>query len=197
MNSALRRSTTLTGANLVAMVCMFGIVSALPAIAGVVRVLRDRTLERGDIVRTLLSHVRRTVGRDWPLSLALVACVMVGAVTLASVLGWFAGGTKWGLLGLTLLVYCTLGLLLAGYAQASGTLPPDAPRRDVMELAMRRIMASPGRSLLAVLVLVCCLPLWLLAPLAVVCGITLPVWLHNRLWRPFDQQMLEFEVVEV
>ena len=182
-------SRHLVAGNLIGLACMLGLVTFIPAIAGVVKILRE-PWEREDIAKAIPRHIGRTFLRDLPMSLVSVLALAIGLSSTVSVFGWLTGGARVAALVALVVVYGAVGLLLAAYAHAAGTLPPTASRSEVMELAMARIQASPGRAALAVLAVWLTLPLWLFAPAAVACGITLPAWLLDRLWRPADADLL-------
>ena len=186
----LQRSTALTGANVVAFAYSLGVVTALPAWAGATRVVSDLDVEDRP-VNVILAQVKRTFVRDWWLSLATVVAFGLGAVSLVTAWGWFTGWRQVLILVLLAVVHLTLGVLVVSYTRSAGTLPLGASRGQVMDQAMRRVVEYPGRSLLSALAVVVCLPLWVLAPLAIAFGIVLPLWLVHRIWAPIEVQVEE------
>ncbi|MGA4506536.1 hypothetical protein ACQB6R_13390 [Propionibacteriaceae bacterium G1746] len=182
----LRASTGQAAANVVAFACTMGIITALPAWAGATRVMDDLDTQAEVAHKVVLRQVRRTLKRDWMMSLLSVVLIFLGLFTAFTSWAYFEGSTRWGLLAGALFLYCIMALLLVNYTHAAGTLPYAATRNQVMDVTMRRIITHPVRALAAVFAVLVCLPLWVLAPLAVGFGITLPAWLVDRVWKGVD-----------
>lgn len=191
----LQRSTTLAAANVVAFACCFGVVTALPAWAGATRVVANVDAARGEAPTIVLSQVKQTFRRDWWLSLAGVAAAVLGVVSAVTAYGYLSGVLRVAMLVVLGAVYLVIAVLFASYVRAAGTLPLPATRHQVSEQAMRRILEYPGRALVSALVMLLCAPVWLVAPLAVGFGLTLPIGLAHLVWRQIEVDVPDDDVL--
>ena len=83
--------------------------------------------------------------------------------------------------GLLLPVLWVLVSLLSAYvvvASRSG----DMTREEVVLGAMALVLRRPVAALLAPAFIALLTPLWLLAPLTIACGFSIPPWILGRLW---------------
>lgn len=182
----LQRSTTLAAANVVAFACCLAVVTVVPAWAGATRVVANVDASHREAPSVVLAQVRQTWRRDGWLSLAAVVVAGLGLVSLVSAYGYLSGMVRVGMLVVLALVHLVIAVLLASYVRSAGTLPMPATRQQVTEQAMRRIVEYPGRAVVSTLLMLVCAPVWVVAPLAVAFGLTLPIGLAHLVWRRIE-----------
>lgn len=71
---------------------------------------------------------------------------------------------------------------LSAYVVVAAASELTAPRREVARRALALVMTRPVRALLAPVVIIGVVPLWLLAPLTIAIGFSLPPFLVARFW---------------
>lgn len=178
----LRIPAAFISANWAGLLCVLTVVGAVPGFAGNARVMADLDEHADTSGRVVLRQLRRTVRRDLPVSLGFWAYVVVGVATVALLVNVFEGGTRVFFGGLLLPVYWVVGAAVGAYVRAAGTLPVTATRGEVVEESVRLVLRSPARALLSVVVVIAATPVWVLAPITVACGLSLPAWLLARTW---------------
>lgn len=186
--TSLRRATEIAGANLIGLVISLSGVASVPALGAVVATLRNTERPDQTLAQFVLGRIRRTFVRDLPMSIALMVTVLLASSTVWALT--LASGATLVALGVAALLWALVGTMLAAYAHAVGTLAPYAPRAEVIQLASLRLRASPWRGVAALLAVLVVLPLWLFAPAALWCGISLPAWVQGKLWAPVDRDLL-------
>lgn len=165
-------------AGLLGVLCL----GAVPAFAGNQKVMTDLDTHADDAGITVLEHIRRTWWRDLPVTLAFGAYVLLALGTTAVVALAFDVPTRVFFVGLLVPVYLVAGALLAAYVRAAAVLPELASRSEVVEAAIALVLAHPVRALGAVALVLGTAPVWILAPLTIACGLSLPAWALNSLW---------------
>lgn len=180
----LRIPAAFVSANWAGLLGVLCVVGTIPAFAGNARVVADLDEHADTSGRVVLRQLRRTTWRDLPVSLAFGAYVVVGVANVALLVAAFDGGTRVFLGGLLVPVYWVAGAALGAYVRAAGTVPLSATRGQVLEEAVRLMVTCPVRALLSVAVVIATTPVWILAPITIACGLSLPAWLLARLWGP-------------
>lgn len=120
--------------------------------------------------------------RDLPVTFALWLYLVLAISTTAVLTLVFTAPERVFFAGLCVPVYWIAGALLATYVRAAAVLPPAASRREVVEATAALVAAHPGRSLATVAVVLATAPVWVLAPLTIACGVSVPAWAVNALW---------------
>jgi hypothetical protein len=120
--------------------------------------------------------------RDWLMSLvlwALLALLVGNSVILA---GLASGGTRVFLVGLALPPMWLVVSYLSAYVRTAAAQELTAPRGEVAGAALALMMRRPLRALLAPLAIIAVSPLWMLAPLTIAIGASLPPFLVAKVW---------------
>jgi len=167
-------------ANWAAMLGILTVVGIVPALAGATRVTGDLAQYEEEAFTSTLRHVRRTLRRDGPAS-ALLLLVLGGIGLNGLVLPRLAPDLRVFAVGLMLpVVWGLVGVLSAHVAVAAQDAA--AARGDVMLRALALVVRRPAAALAAPALVALLSPLWLLAPLTIACGFSIPPWVLGRLW---------------
>ena len=167
-------------ANWAAMLGILTIAGIVPALSGATRVTGDLRQYEDSAFRSALTHIRRTLRRDAPASLLLLL-VAGGIAGNSLLLPQLDTSVRVFVVGLLLPVLWVLVSLLSAYvvvASRSG----DMTRQEVVLGAMALVLRRPVAALLAPAFIALLSPLWLLAPLTIACGFSIPPWILGRLW---------------
>ncbi|CAM3693151.1 hypothetical protein OCAE111667_22300 [Occultella aeris] len=184
LNRFLRVPAALIAANWAGLLGVVSVAAVIPAFAGNARVMADLD-EHGDVSgRVVFAQIRRTTGRDLPVSLAWWAYVILGAATTWLMVTAFEGGTRVFFVGVLVPVYWMVGALIGAYIRAAATVSLDTDRAAVITEAGRLVFTAPIRTLLTVPVVLAMTPVWALPPITIACGLSLPAWALSKIWGP-------------
>src|SRR5699024_4856810 len=162
-------------ANWAAMLGILTVIGIVPALAGATRVTGDLEQYEDEAFTSTLRHVRRTLLRDGPASLLLLL-VLGGLVLNALVLPRLQPDLRVFAVGLMLPVLWVLVSVLSAYV-AVASRDAGAERSEVMLRALALVMRRPVAALAAPALVVLLSPVWLLAPLTIACGFSVPPWI--------------------
>ena len=172
------------GVNWAALLAILTLVGIVPALAGATRVTGDLARHEDEAFTATLGHVRRTLRRDAPASLVLLG-VAAGIGANALVLPRLDASLRVFAVGALLPVVWMLVAALSAYVvAASGDLTSD--RRDLVHGALVLMRSRPLAVLAAPPLIALLSPLWLLAPLTIAVGFSVPPWCVGRLWSGAD-----------
>ncbi|TDE97611.1 hypothetical protein EXU48_05395 [Occultella glacieicola] len=184
LNKLLRYPAAMVAANWAGLLGLLSLVGVIPAFAGNARVMADLDEHADTSGRVVLTQLRRTLRRDLPVSLGWWVFVLVGVATGWLMVTAFDGGTRVFFAGLLVPTYWVVGALFGAYVRAAGTTDLDAHRSEVLAEATRLVLTSPLRALATVLVVIVTTPVWVLAPITIACGLSVPAWLIAKVWGP-------------
>lgn len=186
--SALVRALTIPSAfiaaNWAALLLVLTLVGLVPALSAATRTTTDLHTHADRAFRETLRSGAILLRRDWPLSLALwgLLGLLVGN---ALILTQFAtGGTRVFLVGLALPPMWLVVSFLSAYVVIASLSDLRAPRGAVAGAALRLVLGRPLRALLIPFAVIAVSPLWMLAPLTVAIGASLPPFLVAKVWGP-------------
>src|SRR5699024_9172620 len=167
-------------ANWAAMLGILTVVGIVPALAGATRVTGDLAQYEEEAFTSTLRHVRRTLQRDGPASVLLL--LVLGGIGLNGlVLPRLTPDLRVFAVGLMLPVVWGLVGVLSAYV-AVAAQDAAAARSEVMLRALALVVRRPAAALAAPALVALLSPLWLLAPLTIACGFSIPPWVLGRLW---------------
>ncbi|MCC2593909.1 hypothetical protein LKO27_10885 [Tessaracoccus sp. OS52] len=181
--NALRKPAGFIGSNWAGLLALLTVVGSVPALAGVLRVTDDLEDRSDDAFTSVWRHVRRTWRRDLPVSLGLLAYVGVLVINAVLLVEAYSGPSRVFFVGLLVPVAWLVGALLAAWVRVAAW-QPDATRSEVLHGTVALVATHPGRSLLTVPLFIACAPFWLLPPVTIACGMSLPSWVFSKLWAP-------------
>ena len=180
----LTRPAAFLGVNWAALLAVLSVVGIVPALAGATRVTGDLARHEDEAFTATLGHVRRTLRRDGPASLVLLG-VAAGIGANALVLPRLDASLRVFAVGALLPVVWMLIAALSAYVDAaSRDLTSD--RRDLVHGALVLMRSRPLAVLAAPPLIALLSPLWLLAPLTIAVGFSVPPWCVGRLWSGAD-----------
>lgn len=172
-------------ANWAAMLGILTIAGIVPALAGATRITGDLPEHEDSAFKDTLEHVRRTLRRDGPASLG-VLMVLVALVGNVAVLPQLDPSLRVFAVGVTIPVLWTLVAVLSAYVRVAAD-DQIAERSTIALGALALVVRRPAAALAAPALIALLAPLWLLAPLTIACGFSVPPWLVGRLWGPTNQ----------
>ncbi|MGP9846118.1 hypothetical protein [Brachybacterium sp. 107] len=176
----LTKPAAFLGANWAALLGILTVIGIVPALAGATRTTSDLEQYEDAAFTTTLGHVRRTLRRDAPMSILLLL-VLGGIGANALVLPRMAPSTRVFAVGLMLPVVWVMVALLSAYVVAAAR-DQLADRPTVVLRALALVARRPLSALLAPALVVALSPVWLLAPLTIACGFSVPPWVVGRVW---------------
>ena len=180
----LTRPAAFLGVNWAALLAVLSVVGIVPALAGATRVTGDLARREDEAFTATLGHVRRTLRRDGPASLVLLG-VAAGIGANALVLPRLDASLRVFAVGALLPVVWMLVAALSAYVVvAARDLASD--RRDLVHGALVLMRSRPLAVLAAPPLIALLSPLWLLAPLTIAIGFSVPPWCVGRLWGRAD-----------
>ncbi len=176
----LTKPAAFLAANWAAILGILTVVGIVPALAGATRVTRDLEQYEDEAFTSTLRHARRTLRRDGPASVLLL--LVLGGIGLNGlVLPHLAPDLRVFAVGLMLPVVWGLVGVLSAYV-AVAAQEATAARSEVMLRALALAVRRPAAALVAPALVALLSPLWLLAPLTIACGFSIPPWILGRLW---------------
>lgn len=175
----LRRPAVFFSANWAALLGVVSVVGIVPALAGATRVTTHPEADDDITFTSVLAHLRATLRRDWPISVGLVAFLafLLGDVVI---LASADVGTRVFLGGALIPVVWVVTAWLSAYVVSAAD--PLLARGEVARAATMRLVRQPGQALLAPALVVLLSPVWLLPPLTIAIGFSLPPWVLARSW---------------
>ncbi|MGP5386715.1 hypothetical protein [Brachybacterium tyrofermentans] len=176
----LTKPAAFLGANWAALLGILTVIGIVPALAGATRTTSDLEQYEDAAFTTTLGHVRRTLRRDAPMSILLLL-VLGGIGANALVLPSMAPSTRVFAVGLMLPVVWVMVALLSAYVVAAAR-DQLADRPTVVLRALALVARRPLSALLTPALVVVLSPVWLLAPLTIACGFSVPPWVVGRVW---------------
>ncbi|ATG53602.1 hypothetical protein CFK41_01525 [Brachybacterium ginsengisoli] len=168
------------GANWAALLGVLTVVGIVPALAGATRVTGDLARHEDAAFTSTLRHLRRTLRRDAPASL-LMLFVAVGIGANALVLPRLEPSLRVLAVGVLLPLIWAAVAALSAYVVAAAR-DRTAERTDVVIATLALLRDRPLAALAAPPLIVLLSPLWLLAPLTLAVGFSVPPWVLGRLW---------------
>jgi hypothetical protein len=177
----LRRPAVFFAANWAALLGVLSVIGLVPALAGATRATTHPDADDDTTFTGVLRHVRATWRRDWPLSLAVIGFVALVVGDVAILLAADAA-TRVFLGGALIPVAWVVTAWLSAYVVSAAD--PTASRSEVVRTATLRCVRRPLRALLAPALVLLLSPVWLLAPLTIAIGFSLPPWVLARRWGP-------------
>lgn len=159
------------------------VLGLVPAAAGNQRVMTRLDHHADEAGTVVLRQLRRTWWRDLPVSLGMLVYLGLGAATVALMVWAYDGPARVYFVGLLVPVYWVVGAAIAAYVRAAATLPLTATRAVVLSAAGQLALTHPVRALLTVPATLLTGPAYVLAPLTVACGLSLPAWVLAQVWR--------------
>jgi hypothetical protein len=180
----LTRPAAFLGVNWAALLAVLTVIGIVPALAGATRVTGDLARHEDEAFTATLGHVRRTLRRDGPASILLLG-VAAGIGANALVLPHLDAPLRVFAVGALLPVVWVLVAALSAYVVvAARDLASD--RRDLVLEVLVLMRSRPLAVVLAPPLIALLSPLWLLAPLTIAVGFSVPPWCVGRLWRGAD-----------
>lgn len=186
--SAIVRALTIPSAfiaaNWAALLLAITVVGTVPALVAATRTTTDLHAHADRGFRETLRAGVVLLRRDGPVSLVLwgMLALLVGNSLILAELA--SGSTRVFLAGLALPPTWLVVSFLSAYVLVASETALDAPRGTVAGAALRLMMHRPLRALLIPLAVVAVSPLWMLAPLTIAIGFSLPPFLVARAWGP-------------
>lgn len=173
--------------NWAAVLLLVTIVGAVPALAAATRTVTDLGTYSDRAFRETLRTGMQLVRRDWIASIALWAFLglLTGNMLLLSNVA--EGGTRVFLAGVLVPAAWVAVALLSAYVAASAALHSKESRKEVAVAALVLVIRRPFRALMAPAVVILLAPVWLLAPLTIAIGLSLPPFVLGRLWGPVPE----------
>ena len=165
--------------------------TAVPALAGVTRVVTglDRHSDAGFV--TVVRTVKATWRRDLPLSLALVVVVVMGAVNIA-VVTTVDPSVRVPVVGFLVPVLWMAFTFIGAYSAVAGTQPLDASRTDVLVGVAQLVRRRPIPAVLLPVIQVLVAPILVFPPSTVAIGLSVPAWIITE-WLGVRQPPLDDE----
>jgi hypothetical protein len=173
----------LIATNWAALLGVLSVIGLVPALAAATRTTSRLREHPDEAFHSTLSRARRTVRRDAPTSvLAVLVILAIGfdAVFVASL----PAASRVFVVGVLIPPAWATIAWISAYVQVAseaGTPSWFEVAREAMGLCVRR----PLRALLVPAVIITLAPLWLLAPLTIACGFSLPPLVIGALWGPW------------
>lgn len=184
--SAIVRALTIPAAffatNWAALLLALTVVGTVPALSAATRTTTDLHAHADRAFRETLRHGVRLLRRDWVVSVALWGLLALAVGNALILTDLAAGGTRVLLVGLALPPTWLVVAFLSAYVVVAARAEPTAPLAAVASAALSLVMRRPLRALLVPAAIVAVAPLWLLAPLTIAIGLSLPPFLVAKVW---------------
>lgn len=184
--SAIVRALTIPAAFLAAnwgaMLMVLTVVGTVPALISATRTTVDLHTHADRAFRETLRSSAVLVRRDWVMSLALVAILALGVGNAAILTDLASGSTRVVLVGVALPPTWLVVSFFSAYVVTGASGDLDAPRGAVAGAALALMMGRPLRALLIPAAVIAVSPLWMLAPLTIAIGFSLPPFLVAKVW---------------
>lgn len=185
--SAIVRALTIPAAffatNWAAILLIITVIGAVPALIAATRTTTDLQAHADRGFRETLRVGVILLRRDWLISLAMWALVVLLVGNSLILTNLASGSTRVFLVGIALPPSWLAVSYLSAYVVA-GASAVEAARGAVAARALALVMKRPVRALVAPAVILAVSPLWLLAPLTIAIGFSLPPFLVAKFWTP-------------
>ncbi len=165
--------------------------TAVPALAGVTRVVTGLNRHADEGFVTVVRTVKATWRRDLPLSLALVVVVVMGAANIAAAVA-VESAVRVAVVGFIVPVLWMALAFIGLYVAVAGTRPLDADRTDLLVGVAQVVRRRPVAAFLLPLVQVLVAPILIFPPTTVAVGLSVPAWIIAE-WLGVRQPPLEDE----
>jgi hypothetical protein len=169
-------------ANWAALLAILTVIGTVPALIAATRTTTDLHAHADRAFRETLRAAFVLLRRDWLMSLVLwvLLALLVGNSLILADLA--TGSTRVFLVGLALPPTWLAVSFLSAYVLVASEMELTAPRGEVAGAALRLMVRRPLRALLAPLAVIAVSPLWMLAPLTIAIGFSLPPFLVAKVW---------------
>ncbi|WP_193103622.1 hypothetical protein [Brachybacterium sp. FME24] len=166
--------------NWAAMLGILTVIGIVPSLAAATRTTADLEQYQDAAFTSTLRHLRRTLVRDAPAS-ALLLMVLGGIGANALALPRMDSSVRVFAVGLMLPLVWVMIALLSAYV-VTAARDQHAERTTITVRALAMVMHRPLAALVAPALIAALSPLWLLAPLTIACGFSVPPWVVARAW---------------
>ena len=184
--SAIVRTLTIPSAfiaaNWAALLLVLTVIGTVPALIAATRTTTGLHTHADRGFRETLRAGIVLLRRDWVMSLALLGVLALCAGNAMILAGLATGGVRVLLVGLALPPTWLVLAYLSAYVVTAAAMDLDAPRAAVASSALALVTARPLRAALVPVAVIAVSPLWLLAPLTVAVGFSLPPFLVAKVW---------------
>jgi uncharacterized membrane protein YesL len=177
----LRRPAVFFAANWAALLGVVSVVGLVPALAGATRATTHPQADDDVTFTETVRHLRRTWRRDLPITAGtwvFLLLLVADAIVIANV----DPGTRVFLTGAVVPVAWAVIAWLSAYVVSA--VEDDVDLRTVARAATLLVVRRPLRALLAPALVLVLAPVWLLAPLTLAIGFSLPPWVLAKSWGP-------------
>lgn len=178
----LRIPAAFIAANWAGLLGIVSLVGAVPSLAGTQKVMSSLEEHADTSGMVVVRHILRTLRRDLPATVALWVYVVLAISTTALLALVFDAPERVFFAGLGAPVYLVTGVFLTAYVRAAALLPTGASRTEVVQASIALLTRHPLRALGAALLVPATAPVWVLAPLTIACGVSLPAWAVDAVW---------------
>lgn len=169
-------------ANWAALLLALTVVGTVPALVAATRTTVDLHRHADSAFRETLRHGVRLLRRDWVVSAALWGLLTLGVGNAWILTDLVAGGTRVLLVGMALPPTWLAVAFLSAYVVVAARQERTAALGTVARAALMLLATRPLRALAVPAVIVAVSPLWLLAPLTIAIGLSLPPFLVAKVW---------------
>lgn len=158
------------------------VVGVIPALVAATRTTTNLSEFSDRAFRETLQHGCRLLRRDGPISAVMWAVLALAAGDVLILVRLAEGGTRVFLVGLALPPLWAVISLLSAYVVVAAEAGVRESRRDLALRALALAARRPLRALCAPALIVALSPLWLLAPLTIAIGFSVPPYVLASLW---------------
>ena len=170
--------------NWAAILAILTIVGVVPALVAATRTTTDLHTHADRAFRETLRATMILLRRDWILSLAMWALLILIAGNALILTDLATGSTRVFLVGIALPPTWLAVAYLSAYIVTAASKDLTTPRSEIATAALTLVMRRPVRALLAPAAIIAVAPLWVLAPLTIAIGFSLPPFLIAKFWGP-------------
>lgn len=177
----LRRPAVFFAANWAALLGVLSVVGLMPALAGATRATTHPEADDDVTFTQTVRHLHRTWRRDLPVTFGTWVFLLL-LVADAIVIAQVDSGARVFLVGALVPVAWAVIAWLSAYVVSAAA--DDVDRRSVARSATLLVIGRPLRALMAPALVLVLAPVWLLAPLTLAIGFSLPPWVVAKSWGP-------------
>lgn len=175
----------LIATNWAALLGALTVIGLVPALAAATRTMSRLREHPDSAFRSTVSRARGTLRRDAPTSALAVLVILAAAFDALFVASLPAPSRVFAVGLLAPFAWATLAWISAYVQVAAEAATPSW--FDVAREAMGLCLSRPLRALLAPAAIIALAPLWLLAPLTIACGFSLPPLVIGAMWGPWRE----------
>lgn len=172
----LRKPSALFSSNWAGILWLLPGATAVPALAGVTRVVTDLDRYADEGFVTVTRTVRATWRRDLPVSLTLVVVTVMGLANLFALIN-SESAVRVLAVGFLVPVLWAALVFLGAYTAVAGTAPLEAGRVEVLSGVADQLRRRPFATLTLPVIQVLVTPIVVFPPLTVAVGLSLPAWI--------------------